>query len=403
MNEPIRAITMPKWGLAMTEGQVIEWHVAEGADIGTGDEIIDIETTKITNVLESPAGGTLRRLVAVAGVTLPVGALLGVVADPATADADIDAFIEAFNANFEVAAAAEAEAAPEPQLVEVGGLNVNYLVTGGGDGLPVVLVHGFGGDLNNWMFNQPALSEGRTVYALDLPGHGRSGKAVEAGDVAAMAAALAGFLDAVSVDKAHLAGHSMGGAIVLQLAADHPDRAASLTLVSPAGLGPEINMDYINGFMTAGRRKEMKGVLQTLFADPSLVSRDMIDEILKYKRLDGVDRALQSIAGAAFPGGVQGTLLKDQLGSSNIPVQVIWGRDDRIIPAGHADGLPANVSVHILDDVGHMAHMEAAGEVNRLLAEIAGQGSIVAVPPLNELTRRTPRKAQRSQRGITAT
>ena len=77
MTVELQAITMPKWGLAMDEGMVVDWHVEEGARLTPGDEVLDIETTKITNALESPAGGILCRRLVAEGETVPVGALLG--------------------------------------------------------------------------------------------------------------------------------------------------------------------------------------------------------------------------------------------------------------------------------------------------------------------------------------
>ena len=96
----IQPITMPKWGLAMEEGVLARWAVDEGAEIAAGQEIMDIETTKIANVFESPVAGVLRRKVVGEGETVPVGALLGVVADPGVADTEVDAFIGTFQENF---------------------------------------------------------------------------------------------------------------------------------------------------------------------------------------------------------------------------------------------------------------------------------------------------------------
>ncbi len=361
---------MPKWGLAMTEGTVVAWHIGEGAEVGVGDDLLDIETTKITNVVESTRAGLLRRQVAAEGATLPVGALLAVIAAPEVSDAEIDAFIADFNANFEAVAAEIDASAPEPETIDAGGAAINVLRMGDAEGPPIVLIHGFGGDLNNWMFNQPMLAERHRVYALDLPGHGRSTKDAGAGDLAALSATFLAALDALGIEAAHLAGHSLGGAVALQAALNRPARAASLTLVASAGLGPDINMDYIEGFVRAGRRKEMKLVLQALFADPELVSRDMVDDLLKYKRLDGVERAITTIAEAVFAGGRQASVLGHRLHELGIPAQVIWGAEDRIIPAAHAKELPATVRAHVLEGAGHMVHMEKAGEVNALIEEI---------------------------------
>jgi pyruvate dehydrogenase E2 component (dihydrolipoamide acetyltransferase) len=373
MSNEIKALTMPKWGLAMTEGAVTSWLVKDGADLREGDEILEIETTKITNVYESPAFGNLRRRTVEAGQTVPVGALLGVVADRSVPETEIDAFIARFQEEFAVEAAEAADAAgPEPQFADAGGRRLRYLVMGegrGGEGeAPLVLIHGFGGDLNNWQFNQPALAEDRAVYALDLPGHGGSTKHGVQGGVAELAEAVRDFLNATGIQRAHLAGHSMGGAVALHLASEEPARVVSVTLVCSAGLGEEINTDYIEGFIAVDRRKEFKPVLEMLFADPSLVSRDMIEELLKYKRLDGVGQALRAIADAAFAGGRQALVFKDGLDRIKVPVQAIWGAEDRIVPAAHATAIPEGQR-HVLGGAGHMVHMEKAGEVNRLISD----------------------------------
>lgn len=368
----IQSIVMPKWGLAMQEGMLAAWQVDVGQEISKGQEIADIETSKIANAFESPVSGLVRRRLVGEGETVQVGALLAVVADAAVSDADIDAFVTEFQESFAANAAEAGEAAPEPQQVEAGGRRLRYLKLGDAEGPPVIFIHGFGGDLNNWLFNQPALAEKHTTYALDLPGHGGSAKEVGAGDIAAMTAAVVDFMAALDIPKAHLVGHSLGGGVSLNLALEHPDRAASVTAIATAGLGPEISMEYIEGFIANSRARKLKPVLEMLVYDPALVTGDMIEDVLKYKRLDGVDAALTKVAGATFTGGRQGLELKPRLGDSRVPIQVIWGREDRIVPAAHAEGLPASVKLTVLDQAGHLVHMEKSGEVNALIGQIAG-------------------------------
>ena len=138
-------------------------------------------------------------------------------------------------------------------------------------------------------------------------------------------------------------------------------------MAAPAGLGPEINMDFIAGFVAAARRKEMRAVLELLVADPALISRDMVNDVLKYKRLDGVTQALGRLAEGLFPNGRQRVLDLAAVAAIPAPMTVIWGGDDRILPAAQADRLPDPVTVHRLSGVGHMPHLEAAAEVNRLI------------------------------------
>lgn len=366
----IVAVTMPKWGLAMSEGTVVAWHTQEGAVVAAGDELMDIETTKITNVFESPVAGLLRRRVVAAGATVPVGALLAVVAEETTPEAEIEAFVARFAEQFAVHAAEAEGRAAEPETIAAGGRRLRYLRLGEGEGLPIVFVHGFGGDLNGWLFNQPALAERHPTIALDLPGHGGSVKEVGAGDVAALRAALADFLAALGIAEAHLVGHSLGGAAALDLALAEPGRVRTLTLIAAAALGPEINMDFIEGFVRAGRRKELKPILALLVHDPAAISREMVEEVLRYKRLDGVAAALGAIADAAFAGGVQALRLEHRVAGLKAPVQVIWGRDDRIVPAAHAEALAGTVPVHLLSGAGHLVHMEKAAEVNALIAAL---------------------------------
>ncbi|HEX3538656.1 MAG TPA: acetoin dehydrogenase dihydrolipoyllysine-residue acetyltransferase subunit [Stellaceae bacterium] len=364
----ITAITMPKWGLTMTEGKIVGWLKQPGDTIAAGDELCEIETSKITNVFEAPELGVLRRVIAPEGTTLPIGGLIAVIAPASVSDGDIDAFVAGFKAPEPAAEDAAADVA-EPRDIDAGGKRLRVLDLGSGDP-PVLFIHGFGADLNGWMFNQSALAERHRALALDLPGHGGSVKQLDrAVDGASFAADIERALDTFGIEKLHLVGHSMGGAIAVYFAHWQRERVASVTLIAPASFGPEINGEFITGFVRAQRRREMQEVLALLVHDPGPVSRQMVEDVLRYKRLDGAQAALERLAEEWFPSGIQREGLVDVATHLGMPVQIIWGRDDRIIPVAHAEALAGRLPVHILDDVGHLPHMEKAAEVNRLIAE----------------------------------
>jgi pyruvate dehydrogenase E2 component (dihydrolipoyllysine-residue acetyltransferase) len=164
-----------------------------------------------------------------------------------------------------------------------------------------------------------------------------------------------------------LVGHSLGGLVAASLALRDPGRARSLSLVASAGLGEEINGEYLERFISAGSRRELRPALELLFADSGQVTRQLVDDVLKYKRIDGVDTALRSIADQIFGGGQQHVFLGDRLAELKVPLLVLWGAEDQIIPAEHARRVPESADVHILEGSGHAPHMEAPGDVNRLM------------------------------------
>ncbi len=360
----ISAITMPKWGLAMTEGVVGDWLVAEGDAVESGAEVVLVDTEKISGAVEAADAGVLRRAVAATGDTLPVGALLGVIAEAKVPDAEIDAFVQQFQDTFVPEEAGGDEAGDQTETVQVGELTIAFLRQGCAD-RTAVLLHGFGGDLDNWLFNHPALSSDRTVIAVDLPGHGRSTKEVGDGSFAFLAEVVHDTMRELDVAEADWVGHSMGGAIALHLAQSRPQIVRSLTLLASAGLGPEINTGYLQGFTSSRSRRELKPHVQQLFGDESLVTRQLVEDLLKYKRIDGVQQCLEALAGRLADTADQADDARRIIDA--VPTLVIWGADDRIIPAGHARDLPNQDRVHVLDDTGHMLQMERASEVNRLI------------------------------------
>ncbi len=293
----------------------------------------------------------------------PVKALLAVLAEAEVSDADIDAFIAAF----EVPAAAddEAEAGSAFEWAEVDGIRVRWARRGPEQGVPVLFVHGFGGDLGNWLFNLDTIAETMPVIALDLPGHGQSDARLPGTSLAALADWVAHFLD-------HIGVACTGSGIRWAARSARSSRWRMRPgwrrwRWSGAGLGAEIDAGYIDGFVQAASRRELKPVVEKLFADPSLVSRQLLDDLLRYKRIDGVTELLTALAAALFGGGRQAELPATKLPATGLPLLVVWGEADQVIPAAHAGAAPAGATVAVLSGAGHMVMMEKAGEVNALL------------------------------------
>ena len=370
---PIVAVTMPKWGLSMQLGKVTSWIVAEGDEVGVGDELADIETEKIAGTLEASDAGTVRRLIARVGEDVPVSGTIALIAPPVVGDDALDAAVREARAVIEAGVPDDAGGAAELQTADVGGRKISY-AGAGEDGDVILLVHGYGGDRNSWLFLQEPLAAKYRVYALDLPGHGTSAKDVGDGTLGVLGDAVTGVLDALGAGRAHLVGHSMGGAVALEVTARDPARIASLTLIAPSGFGTEINTGYLRGFADAQTRRELKPVVGQLFTDESLVTRQLVEDLLAYKRLDGVDQALHALLGTLLDGdsqrGDSAAALAAVLaaGGGAVPVTVVWGRADQIIPAAQAESVPGAVR-HVIDGAGHMPQMERPAEVQAAIEE----------------------------------
>ena len=380
-DDRIVPVTMPKWGLSMQLGKITAWIVAEGDDVKVGDDLADIETEKITGTLEASDAGTVRRIVARVGEDVPVSGTIALIAPADVTDDDLEAAVAQARAVIDAGVPDDAVSGPELQTADVGGRKISY-AGAGQDGDVVLLVHGYGGDRNSWLFLQEPLAARYRVYALDLPGHGTSAKDVAGrrtagpegrlqGPLGVLAGAVTGVLDALGAERAHLVGHSMGGAVALAVAARDPGRIASLTLIAPSGFGPEINAGYLRGFADAQTRRELKPVVGQLFAD------EQPGDPPAGRGPARLQAPGRSGRGAARPGGhAPGRRRRSAptpprslaaIGGA-VPVTVVWGRADRIIPAAQAESV-AGAARHLIDGAGHMPHMERPAEVQAAIEE----------------------------------
>jgi pyruvate dehydrogenase E2 component (dihydrolipoamide acetyltransferase) len=364
MSSALTAVTVPKWGLAMEEGRVTAWYVGEGDSVTAGQELVDVETAKIANTVESPADGRIGRIVAPADRTVPVGGLLAVLCSSDANEADIDAFV----AGFAIEVVAEAAPPAEPEYIDAGGQRIRILKTGpsSSEKLPLVLLHGFYSDLDTWMFLRERLPADRMILALDLPGHGGSTKDAGAATLDSLGQTVLSVMDAVGVSRAHVIGHSMGGAVALWLAGTHPDRVASVASIASPGFGEAVSREFVHGMLQGRRARDFKPFASMLFADPSLVTRDLLEDLAKVKRVDGVQAALEAIAEATIFAPATQHLAANARG----PLLAIIGERDLVVPP--PSSLPAGVHSLRLP-VGHMVHMEAPADVARAINGFVGE------------------------------
>ncbi|MEP1209002.1 MAG: alpha/beta fold hydrolase [Rhizobiaceae bacterium] len=225
--------------------------------------------------------------------------------------------------------------------------------------IPVLFLHGFGGVGAQWWGLQTAISFKAPTLAYDLPGHGNSVAYPDAGPPALAARAVIADLQARDIQKVHLVGHSMGGAISSLIALMAPGLVASMTLLAPGGYGTELNHSALLDWASARSTSELEAVMPRFFGPDYVLPEKMIEYQVQLRAQPGLVESLMSIAEGLFEGGVQGKLPVDDLLELGLPMSVIWGQLDDIVPVSHADQLRDRVELHLLDRVGHSPVEEA--------------------------------------------
>jgi pyruvate dehydrogenase E2 component (dihydrolipoamide acetyltransferase) len=282
-----------------------------------------------------------------------------------------------------VAVAASA-AAPRTEVVELAdGTKIAALLAGPADATEtIVFLHGLGGSQSTWASVLGHFAETYRVAAVDLPGHGASDKPSPAStdySISGIAAKLGEFLERLELAPSILIGHSLGGATALQLALDRPKLVRALVLVDSAALGLEINDELLDRIESAPSRDEARRLLELFFEDRRFVLERGINDMHAARNAQGADDAVKAIAASAFTRRGQNLVLVDRLGELEVPLLVIWGELDRVIPSRHAvaalTALPT-AWLEIMEGVGHVPQVEAAPAfteiVNRWLLSIPG-------------------------------
>ncbi|WP_225028714.1 acetoin dehydrogenase dihydrolipoyllysine-residue acetyltransferase subunit [Xinfangfangia pollutisoli] len=269
-----------------------------------------------------------------------------------------------------IAAAPVAPAAgPRPAAGAQPGGQLNAAWLRRGTGMPVVLLHGYSADLNNWRGLFAGTPAAFPVLALDLPAHGASPRAVPA-DADALCAQVEATLAGLVEGPLVLAGHSFGGAVAARLAARGGLDLRGLCLFAPAGLGPEIDESFTRGILRARSAASLRPWLERLVHDPATISDAFVTAVAAQRQDEGLTAAMAAFAERFFPDGTQILSIKADLARLRVPARVIFGRQDRILPFGATRDLPATVGLHAVDGCGHLPHLEHPELALRLLAEL---------------------------------
>ncbi len=262
-----------------------------------------------------------------------------------------------------------------PKTALLHGRSVSYIEVGSG---PVVLlIHGMAGSYENWEAVIEPLAGRCTIVAPDLPGHGGSEPGAGDYSLAAFAAGLRDLLLALGHDRATLVGHSLGGGVAMQIAYQFPELTERLVLVSSGGLGPEVSLLLRAAALpgaeliiaaTAKPGRLAGAVLgRGLGAVGLRATADVAEVARGYASLADADRRSAFLATLRSVIGSSGQRVdgSDRLYlAAGVPVLIVWGARDPIIPVGHGErahqAIPGS-RLEIFDAVGHLPQLEAPG------------------------------------------
>jgi pimeloyl-ACP methyl ester carboxylesterase len=244
-----------------------------------------------------------------------------------------------------------------------------------GEGPILLLIHGMAGDFKNWNEVIEPLAKHHTVIAPDLPGHGESAPGGGDYSLGSLASGLRDMLAALGHDSATLVGHSLGGGVAMQFSYQFPEMAERLVLVSSGGLGPEVSL-VLRAAALPGADRFIATTAGGLGAVGSAIGRGLsvvglgpgpdIAEVGRgYASLADADRraAFLSTLRSVIGTGGQRVQAGDRLYlAEGLPVLIVWGARDPIIPVHHGQrahqAIPGS-RLEIFEGVGHLPQIEA--------------------------------------------
>jgi pimeloyl-ACP methyl ester carboxylesterase len=246
-----------------------------------------------------------------------------------------------------------------------------------GSGPAVLLLHGIGNNCQTWSGVVDRLAESHTVIAPDLLGHGNSDKPRGDYSIAAYANGMRDLLSVLDIEQATVVGHSLGGGIALQFAYQFPERCQRLALVGSGGLGPELSaglraatLPGAELVLTAltGFSGPLRGGMQVLERVGELGGwrrlRDLAeagDALLALRDGEARRAFLRTLRGVVDARGQAVTAVDRLYLADSIPMLVVWGGRDPIVPSSHAEivrNLVPSARVEVFEDAGHWPHLD---------------------------------------------
>lgn len=248
---------------------------------------------------------------------------------------------------------------------------------------PLVLLHGFGCGAFVWKKVMAGLGPAVPVIAYDMPGHAGSLTADGVGGAGKMAKAIRNDLDLRGVTAFHVAGHSLGGATAALLALREQKRVLSATLLAPGGFGPAINHRLLAHYARAETHLDLIWALEGMSGFNATIDDDLVDAMLAIRHLDGAQEALERVFEAitiVAPSGerLQGELPLDALAALPMPIRVVWGGEDCVLPSWQADRLPKNIARTRIANAGHMLIDECPEAVAEILREMTAERRVLS-------------------------
>lgn len=256
-----------------------------------------------------------------------------------------------------------------------------------GEGPAILLVHGLGGSWRNWLENIPFLSDSHRVVALDLPGFGLSPMPQEPISMPAYGDLVLRFADAVGLGpETFLVGHSMGGFISTEAVTTNPDRFSRLSLVSAAGIsfakisGPRksVTAVIVKGMIpiaasraerNMNRKRLRTASFAGVIAHPSMIGHEILWELGTYAAL----RSPALFPAAYALGGYDN---RKALSDIDVPTQIVWGQQDRLVPVGAAHSYSKRIrdsELSLVDDCGHMVQLERPARFNGEISRFSNE------------------------------